>query len=676
METEASLIDTDASDNNFNNYKLAFNEKDCTDDDSNSKENLPTKFKSPKSPTAPVSEEIITVNNSNSSPSQVSRNLYQVTVAAPSSEDMSYVVQIAQGLLRGSISKFEDETYCSFKGIPYAKPPIGDLRFKAPEPPEPWEGVLDASKHGPVCPQYNERLARIEKGSEDCLYLNVYTKHLQPVQPLPVMVWIHGGSFYTGSGNSDFYGPEFFMTHDVVLVTFNYRLEVLGFLCLDNEQVPGNAGLKDQVAALHWINRNITAFGGDCNNITIFGCSAGSACTSFHLISEMSEGLFNKAICQSGVCLNDWSYNLYARQRAFQLGNMLGKKTVDENELLDFLKGVPVSNLVNIKLPPLEGEDMDLSDGLLFGPVIEKAYLNGRNFITERPPDLIRKGHMAKLPLILGFTSGEGMEITRNLEHLTSSLNKEGYLVPRELKLDLSPEKKREIDKRIRMHYFQGRTITTEMVEEVTNYITDAFFSFNIVRLARYCSQHQEANPIYLYQFVAESERNYYKNLYKLNHVKGVCHADELHYLFHMTCISLPLTEQSRKIIDLFVKLWVNFASTGNPTGSDYTENWKPFSPINVPTAGAQAFPMDGIGRLGHDPPRGPSADWWVLTTVDTAGTNGLTCLPKHGGAGDSKFLVTHPMTDHCESSLISTIAAERANHLRHRALQHTYIDC
>ncbi|RVE46417.1 hypothetical protein evm_008951 [Chilo suppressalis] len=90
--------------------------------------------------------------------------------------------------------------------------------------------------------------------------------------------------------------------------------------------------------------------------------------------------------------------------------------------------------------------------------------------------------------------------------------------------------------------------------------------------------------------------------------------------------------------------------------------------PINVPTAGAHAFPMEGIGRLGHDPPRGPSADWWVLTTADATGTNGLTCLPKHGGARDSKFLVTHPMTDHCESCLTSTIAAERANQLRHRA--------
>ncbi|CAG9785524.1 unnamed protein product [Diatraea saccharalis] len=492
-------------------------------------------------------------------------------------EDMP-CVQTAQGLLKGVTSKFENETYYSFKGIPYAKPPIGDLRFKAPEPPERWEGERDASEHGPVCPQYNERMDRMEEGSEDCLYLNVYTKHLKPAKLLPVMVWIHGGSFYTGSGNSDFYGPDFFMTHDVVLVTFNYRLEVLGFLCLDNEQVPGNAGLKDQVAALQWVKRNITVFGGDCNNITIFGCSAGSACTSFHLISKMSEGLFNKAICQSGVCLNDWSYNIYPRQRAFQLGKLLGKETEDENELLEYLKSVPASSLVKIKLPPLEVDHIDLTDGLFFGPVVEKTCQSVKNFMTERPSDLVRKGHIAKVPLILGFTSGEGMEITRNLEHMIGMLNIEGILIPRELKLQLGPEKRREIEEKIRRQYFKGKNITTEMLQEVTDYMTDVLFSYNTARLAKYRTQLCGSSPIYLYQFIAESERNYMKTLYKIDHVKGVCHGDELHYLFHVTCLPIPLSDRSRKIIDQFMKLWVNFASTGNPTPSHYAELWKPFS--------------------------------------------------------------------------------------------------
>lgn len=154
------------------------------------------------------------------------------------------------------------------------------------------------------------------------------------------------------------------MAHEVVLVTFNYRLEVFGFLCLDNEEVPGNAGMKDQVAAMKWVKSNIAAFGGDAENITIFGCSAGAASTSYHLISKMSEGLFNKAICQSGVCLNDWSYNLYAKKRAFQLGKLLGKETENTDELLEFLRNVPALSLVNISLPSLDVKNRDIVDSI------------------------------------------------------------------------------------------------------------------------------------------------------------------------------------------------------------------------------------------------------------------------------------------------------------------------
>ncbi|XP_061704123.1 juvenile hormone esterase-like [Cydia pomonella] len=502
------------------------------------------------------------------------------TPSAPTSKKTSQVVKMAvvktqYGVLQGCVCEGTEGSYVAFKGIPYAKPPIGALRFKAPEPPEPWEDIRDATSHGPVCPQYNERLERIDLGSEDCLYLNVYTKTLTPPHPLPVMVWIHGGGFYTGSGNSDFYGPDFFMAHDVILVTFNYRLEVLGFLCLETEEVPGNAGLKDQVAALKWVKQNIAAFGGDPNNVTIFGCSAGAASASLHLVSKMSQGLFNKAICQSGVCLNEWGYTLYGRKRAFQLGKRLGLETEDPQELLEFLRTVPASSLISIQLPFIESGLSDIADGILFGPVIEKSELNVEKFITDLPPDLVKYGKLANVPVIVGYTSGEGIEIARKLPTLMPFLPVPGAVVPRELKLKWETDKIHASDKKIRKIYFDGNEVTPEMLQEVTNLETDRMFSYNIRRYARYhCLYNTE--PVYLYKFTPETERNYTKKLYKMESVKGVCHSEDLHYLFHVTCLDIPLTDESRGVIRQVVKLWTNFAKTGKPTTDNFTE-WKPF---------------------------------------------------------------------------------------------------
>ncbi|XP_073949366.1 carboxylic ester hydrolase-like isoform X4 [Choristoneura fumiferana] len=486
------------------------------------------------------------------------------------------VVKTEQGLLEGTVCENAEGSYTAFKGIPYAKPPIGNLRFKAPEPPEPWEGIRDASQHGAVCPQYNERLDRLEPGSEDCLYLNIYTRSPHPPKPLPVMIWIHGGGFYTGSGNSDYYGPEFFMAHDVILVTFNYRLEVLGFLSLETEEVPGNAGLKDQVAAMKWVKQNIAAFGGDPNNVTIFGCSAGAASTSLHLVSKMSAGLFNKAICQSGVCLNEWGYTLYGRKRAFQLGKLLGKDTEDPEELLTFLRTVPTSSLVSIQLPFIESGLSDLADGILFGPVIEKPSLTVEKFITGIPPDLVIKGQMANVPVIVGYTSGEGIEISRKLPAISAFLPVPGAVVPRELKLKWRPEILQEADTKIRKFYFDSKDITTEMLQEVTYLETDRMFAYNIRRYARYHYFHN-TEPVYLYKFTPETERNYTKKQYKMESVKGVCHADDLPYLFNVTCLDIPLTDASRSIIRQLVTLWTNFATIGNPT-IEGSVQWKPFT--------------------------------------------------------------------------------------------------
>lgn len=402
----------------------------------------------------------------------------------------------------------------------------------------------------------------MEPGSEDCLYLNVYTKTLTPPKPRPVLVWIHGGGFYTGSGDSDFYGPEFIMAHDVVLVTINYRLEVLGFLCLDTEECPGNAGMKDQVLALKWVKQNIAAFGGDPNNVTIFGCSAGSASVSCHLVSKMSAGLFNKAICQSGVCLNEWSYNIYPRERSFQLGKLLGKETDNPAELLEFLKSVPAEKLVGIQLPMLELKHNDLMDSILFGPVIEKVGPEGNKFLSESPLELVKNGHMAKVPIILGYTSGDGIEIARKLPVIVPFLSTPGAVVPRELKLKWEPEKIQKADEKIRKQYFNDQQISTEVIQSYSDLETDRVFLYNILRYARYHAQFT-SEPVYFYEFVAETERNFTKRSYNMDSLKGVCHSDDLAYLFNITCLDIPLTDESRHIIEQFVRLWTDFATTG-----------------------------------------------------------------------------------------------------------------
>ncbi|NXS08381.1 SASB hydrolase, partial [Neodrepanis coruscans] len=201
-----------------------------------------------------------------------------------------------------------------FLGLPFAKPPVGSLRFSEPQPPEPWEGVRDATAYPPMCPQdsvqgqyFSDFITnRKEKVplqmSEDCLYLNVYTPVSTGEQKLPVLVWIHGGGLILGAA-STYDGSALAALDNVVVVTIQYRLGILGYFSTGDEHARGNWGYLDQVAALKWIQENIIHFGGDPGSVTITGESAGGISVSALILSPLAKGLFHKAISESGTAL-------------------------------------------------------------------------------------------------------------------------------------------------------------------------------------------------------------------------------------------------------------------------------------------------------------------------------------------------------------------------------------
>ncbi|CAG2067024.1 unnamed protein product, partial [Timema podura] len=161
------------------------------------------------------------------------------------------------------------------------------------------------------------------------------------------MVYIHGGAFVSGSGSDTNNKPEYFLEQGIIVVYINYRLNIFGFLSLEGTDVSGNAGLKDQVAALRWVKNNIASFGGDPNSVTIFGESAGGASIHYQVLSPMSQGLFQRAISESGSALNPWAFHLNTQPYAFNLGSKLGLNTIDAQELATFLRSQPATNLIN-----------------------------------------------------------------------------------------------------------------------------------------------------------------------------------------------------------------------------------------------------------------------------------------------------------------------------------------
>src|SRR5579872_5084976 len=313
---------------------------------------------------------------------------------------VSATVEIAQGKLQGVAR----DGVLRFNGIPFAKPPIGRLRWRPPEAPDPWTGTRDAARFGNIAPQIESASGAVLGGtpgtrSEDCLYLNIQTPACDAAKRA-VLVWIHGGGFVNGAGSVGTYNGKFIVPRgDVVLVTINYRLGAFGFLNLHDAsggKLPGTGaeGLADQIAALNWVQENIAAFGGDPDNVTIFGESAGGMSVGALLASPSARGLFHKAIPQSGA-----SDIGHAREHSARIARRVLDKLGIAPAGAASLADVPWETILDAQKQVLE--EPRETGGLPFGPTIDGTIL------PQRAINGVRKGSAKGVAVMTGTTRDE-----------------------------------------------------------------------------------------------------------------------------------------------------------------------------------------------------------------------------------------------------------------------------
>ena len=393
---------------------------------------------------------------------------------------------------------------------------------------------------------------------EDCLTVNVYTPVELSASALPVMVFIHGGGFRDGSGSPFIYGPKYLVKHGVILVTFNYRLEILGFLCLGIKEAPGNVGLKDQVQALKWVKRNIRAFGGDPDNVTIFGESAGSASVLYHLLSPMSKGLFNKAIMQSGSALGYWALQFEPLKTASLLAKQMGHTTTDPKEIYNIFNNMTAEELLTYRVPRKDG-DVVISENL-FVPCIEKKIHRVKPFLSDSPYNLITKGKYNKVPVIIGFNDAEGLYFAGKENDTTLPKIDFYKALPRDLIFPSDDEKVKTAN-RLNELYMGGEKITKEKSSllKLARFEGDAAITYPVVATMDLFLKSLN-QPVYAYKFGYDGILNFAKIMFGFRKTPGATHADELFYLF--STLTLPAFTEVR-FIDKFTTLWTNFAKYG-----------------------------------------------------------------------------------------------------------------
>lgn len=472
------------------------------------------------------------------------------------------VVEIEHGKLRG----FTDDSIHKFRGIPFAAPPVGELRWRAPQPAKGWRGTRDARDYGAVCPQllsvgYSQEVLGDMPMQEDCLHLNVWTPDTAPEKKMPVMVWILPGSFQYGDGSMPRYDGTNLAKQGVVAVTFNYRVGVLGQFAhpalsesQDGEPL-GNYYLMDQVAVLEWVRDNIAAFGGDQNNVTIFGMSAGGVSVNYHMNSQPSAGLFHKAISQSSGIRVSLPRHLSEdtpgvpslESEGQKIADKLGIDGTDE-EIIAGLRDVTIEQILDYQRNNLLGVGGSLN------PVLDGV------FVTGGLGPAFAEGRQHKVPYMTGATSWEGSL----LDWATSADPVLGLL---------------------RLSRADAKALYGETDDKTLNNKLYGDFFFGSQRyLAKH---HAKSNqPTYVYNFsrvLDEHQGDFY----------GAAHGAETRYAFdtmdtfpiianadNIGAFGYRVNQSDRDYATMVSRYWVQFAKTGDPNVSGQP-GWPSASPGN-----------------------------------------------------------------------------------------------
>ncbi|KAE8608883.1 hypothetical protein XENTR_v10011647 [Xenopus tropicalis] len=485
-------------------------------------------------------------------------------------EDARPLLTTKYGQLLGNTvgAKETDRLVHVFMGVPFAKPPIGPLRFEAPQPLEPWSSVREATAAPPMCLQDKrgmEDLAEFFKAkfdfppvSEDCLYLNVFTPADRGENPeLPVMVFIHGGGLTMG-GASMFEGTALCAYENVVVVSIQYRLGIMGFFSSGDKEVRGNFGFLDQVAALQWVRDNIKDFGGNPQSVTIFGESAGGVSVSAQVLSPLSKGLFHKAIAESGVAI------------------LPGLMTSKNEEILPLLSVVAnisscsVSDLVGCLKKKTEDEIVAITAAMRF--VMFPAVVDGV-FLPKPAEEILAAKESNPVPFLIGINNHEFGWI------LPLALNITGYREGMEKKdiqaiLGALPLLKTvsNVIPFIMEEYFGDTNDPKELRNNFLDLVGDIIFVIPALRTAKY---HRDSGlPVYFYEFqhrpsmFADSKDDFVK----------ADHGDELYFVVGGPFLKSGIlfksngTEEEKILSKTIMKYWANFARNGDPNGLGLAE--------------------------------------------------------------------------------------------------------